>query len=122
GLVAVVGHPGDGWYGHGTVPARFEVKRATSTVADPAVTEWCAVALEWLRHHLQLHDTVFPPALWALGLPMPPNGAHRAIGSVIRRALRDGWMEPTGEYRRSASSNGAPKPVYRSLLSGTTGE
>lgn len=44
-------------------------------------------------------------------IPPPPDG--RAWGSVTRRALVLGYIEPTGGYAPAASSNGSPKRLYR---------
>jgi hypothetical protein len=43
-----------------------------------------------------------------------PEGVDlRAWGHVTRRALRLGYIEPTGDYAPAASSNGSPKKLYR---------
>lgn len=45
--------------------------------------------------------------------PVPEGADLRAWGSVTQRAIRAGWIEPTGEYAPATSSHGAPKPRYR---------
>jgi hypothetical protein len=42
----------------------------------------------------------------------PPTDM-RAWGAVTMKAVKEGIIEPTGEYRPARSSHGSPKPCYR---------
>lgn len=42
----------------------------------------------------------------------------KALGPVMKKAVRMGWIEPTGEFGRTArpQGNGRPMRLYRSLI------
>lgn len=92
-------------------------ERALRAAERPQLDGWRNDARAFLRSYLVNHAELFPPDLPAAGLPPMPEGASaKAVGAVIVYAIRNGWMEQSGEYRRSPSSNMSPKPVYRSLI------
>jgi len=47
------------------------------------------------------------------GFQAPEGVDLRAWGNVTRRAIRLGYIEPTGDYAPAASSNNSPKRLYR---------
>ena len=84
----------------------------------PAVALWEAVAvvrLLALRHRTLTTDDVWKrlEAIGALTLPEP-----RALGAVMRRAQRQGYVEPTEEWRLSVrpACHRRPLRIWRSLL------
>lgn len=76
---------------------------------------WCADALECLRQFarnqagfwtIEMARTVIEE-----DLPAPSDG--RAWGRVTQDALRLGFIVKTDKTAAAASSNGAPKPLFR---------
>lgn len=78
--------------------------------------DWMDYAVGFLRRYLETHAEMHCDDLWANGLEK--GDQPKALGAVIRHAVREGWMEATGEYRASRTSNYSAKPVWRSLLHG----
>ena len=75
---------------------------------------------EWLRDaHLKVHEVAYrlddftTDDLFEWGLWQPPE--PRALGPVMLKAVRDGLIEKTGDYRQSRMPrcHGRPKAVYR---------
>jgi len=93
--------------------ARAERDIALQRVGDAAGLEWRDQAHEWLRGYLEHHPELFPDTALRDG-PEPPE--KRAWGVVVRRAIRDGWIVPTGEFRARTRGHCTPGPVYRSTL------
>src|SRR5690554_6727734 len=95
--------------------AAAAVRRHDGLVAVEANAddEWKAKALRAIERHLRDHAEFFVDDLWAAGLERPAES--RALGPVILKAAREGWMRKTGGYRPSVASNGSPKPVWKSL-------
>lgn len=80
-----------------------------------AEVEWKDTAWNTLIDYLHGHPDFFVDDLWKrTNLPWPQEA--RAIGPVILRAARSGYIVKTGEYRPSIRSNMSIKPVWRSLL------
>ena len=77
--------------------------------------EWRSQASAWLRGYLEDHAFLRPDDARHNGCPAPPDDEWRALGSVVRAAARDGWMEKAG-YAPRASGHRTPSPVWRSLL------
>lgn len=77
--------------------------------------EWRDQALAWLRGYLETHHELPPDAASRYGCPEPPDGEWRAMGSIYRRAARDGWMEKCGAAPR-ASGHLTWAPVWRSRI------
>jgi hypothetical protein len=96
--------------------AASEAARAEGIAAvdDNADEQWKEEALAFVQAYLQQHPTLFGDDLWAAGLPEPRE--RRALGPVILRAARNGWMEKSGDHRASHSSHGIPKPIWLSLI------
>ena len=90
--------------------------------------QWQTDALHTVKQYLLTHPTMFVDDLWDL-LPELPEGQEsgRGLGRVIQSAAKYGWCSilpsdnpnaAPGDLtsRRSVSSNGAPKWVWRSEL------
>lgn len=82
--------------------------------------EWCKEAIEKLR---ELAKRTYPgmfsieTARLALDFPVPVGGDLRVWGRVTTEALRLGYIERVpNKWERAASSNGAPKGMYRKGL------
>lgn len=103
GIASSINHAGDAW-------------------ADSALTmvRWFA-KVKQRQHYLdEDHNEIVYPAwtmeecrLWAAAhdLPEPPDA--RAWGAVTRRALSEGLIVRTGQFRPTAASNGGLKALYR---------
>jgi glutathione S-transferase len=76
--------------------------------------EWAMLADDFIENHLRVHDELFADHLWLHGLEMPIS--PRALGPRFRVAAGKQFMESTGTYRNSVSSNNSARPVWRSLI------
>jgi hypothetical protein len=86
-----------------------------AAVEANADDDWSARALDVLERWLRTHETFFVDTFWAeSGLELPKEA--RALGPVILKASRAGWMVKTDCYRPSVRSNLTVKPVWRSTL------
>lgn len=91
---------------------RDDAIEAVEAAADP---DWIALAWDTLISYLKTHDEFFVDDLWSsTGLPEPREA--RALGPVVLRAARDGFMVKSGRFRKSVRSNMTEKPVWRSLI------
>lgn len=104
-----------------TIEEAIEAGQAgAAQAADTSGDEWVTYATGFVYTYLEQHDTLFVDDLWAAGLIEPVS--PRALGAVLGRAARDGWMEPITTddgylaCRRSVRSHMTPKIVWRSLL------
>lgn len=79
---------------------------------------WKQEALEAVRRAAEANETLIVDAVW----PYLNEGAcathdYRAMGPVMIRARREGYIAPTGDFRKSHLRNhGTPRPVWRSLI------
>ncbi len=77
--------------------------------------EWRKRAVASMHQWLLDHPTFFVDDWWAeSGIDEPAS--MRALGPVVRTALRAGWMEDSGESRPSVRSRLGRKPIWRSLI------
>lgn len=76
---------------------------------------WCAEALEALRKfaagQVGLWTVEMARSVIEQDLPKPTDG--RAWGRVTQDAIRHGYIVKTDKTAASASSNGAPKPLFK---------
>ncbi len=75
---------------------------------------WSDTALAYLREYCLTHETVFCDDLWSSDFPEPREG--RALGPILMKAMRLGWIEGTGTYRLGIRNNRSPRQVWRSLI------
>ncbi len=98
---------------HGEYAAKRDAGIAKAEATSGA--EWQRQAAAELRRFLEqsptFHVDLF--AEWSRG-----RWSSKAFGAVVQRAVREGWMEPTDEYRPSVFSNGSAKRVFKSLIHG----
>lgn len=80
--------------------------------ADP---DWMATAWDALVDYLRTHEEWFADDFWAETNLAKPREA-RALGPLVLRAAREGFMVKTGLFRKSVASNMTEKPRWRSLL------
>lgn len=81
---------------------------------------WKVEAARVLEQYLRDHEEFFVDDFWSeTNLERPFES--RALGPLIQKAARSGWMVKTGKYRPSVASNLTPKPVWRSTLWTPTG-
>lgn len=89
-------------------------------VEENAGAAWNRLADQQLERYLRTHGEYHVDAWWdwweQCGFPMPHD--QRAIGPVILRASRKGWMVRTGRSRPSVRSHMSDKPIWRSTLVG----
>lgn len=86
------------------------IDRAVQHAGQP----WILYANDFLCTYLTNHREMFCDDVWAAGLIVPES--PRAFGQVVKNAMAAGWMEPTGNARKSANSNLSLRMVYRSLI------
>lgn len=90
--------------------------------ASGAGTGWSEYATDFLREYLLTKPTMHVDDLWEAGLQSPPDSASkRALGAVINRAKKNGWVESQLHgggiiAKPSNSSNRALKAVWISKL------
>jgi hypothetical protein len=77
--------------------------------------EWKARAVEVLEAYLRTVPEFFVDDFWDDTQLERPHES-RALGPLIQKAARAGWIAKTGEFRPSVASNLTVKPVWRSLL------
>jgi hypothetical protein len=82
--------------------------------------KWIAAALAAFRVCAQEHRQFTTDEVWVLlqeeGVADPHD--RRAIVGPLHAAVKNGWIEPTDEYRNSArvKAHAGPKKVYASLI------
>lgn len=81
---------------------------------DGADADWRELAYETIVEHLRTHPTFFCDEIWEAGLPFPREA--RALGPVVLKVSKAGFMVKSGQYRPSVHSNLLEKPVWRSLI------
>ncbi len=92
---------------------KVEVKiQQVARNAEKLSPDWIENSVEAVRQYCLLHNEPFLAE--EIILPVPPHD-KRAMGSVIRRAVRMGFMEQNG-YGLAASSNFSPKKRWQSLI------
>lgn len=106
--------------GHGfDVQAVRDVRdEAISRVEAPAAP-WVAVALDTLRRLAVRHATLTSDDVWAEldreGVPRPGEG--RAMGAVMKRAMKEGLIVPAGFTQGTdPKHHGDVMRVYRTVV------
>ena len=94
--------------------ARRERDRALRLVEEHADPDWKDEALEAVRRTAQRMPHFHVDSVWEAGLSGTVE--NRALGAVLQRAARLGWIERTNEVRPSVRSHLSPKPLWRSLI------
>lgn len=83
--------------------------------SDAAGDDWNDRALELVRTYLEQHPEFFGDEFWPFAEANDLEFRGRALGAVVTKANRAGWMTKAG-YRPSVRSNLSPKVVWRSEL------
>jgi len=97
-----------------------EESRALRDVAlervERASRAWQEKAIAAIRNVARRRKTFLVDDVWLEDLEQPREG--RAMGAAIRRALSEGIIERTEEFRPSArrTSHSTPRRVWRSLI------
>lgn len=92
--------------------ARDAALRRVDEHADP---EWKDRALAAVRRTCEALPDFVVDDVWSTG-GLESTREDRALGAVMRRAAKLGWMERTDRVRPSVRSHGSPKPVWKSNL------
>jgi len=88
--------------------------RAAADKAESSAPGWIDIAArQVLSYALRARFPFTIEQARAECMETPPGADARSWGHVTRLAVRNGWIEPTGQYAPAASSNGAPKRLYR---------
>ena len=93
--------------------ARDTAMSAAERHADP---EWLAAAAKAVRGCAAVYNEFTSDDVWsALALMGKSTHEPRALGPVMRAAVRDGICQPTGHYRPSVreACHARPVMVYR---------
>jgi hypothetical protein len=77
---------------------------------------WLQTAEQFFYDYLRRNEIYFCDDIWAAGLPLLDGRRPKALGPLTLRLAKRGWMQQTGEARKSATSNMSLKPVWRSLI------
>lgn len=86
---------------------------AMARVDGAADEQWRIDAWEFVRRYLSTHPFMCTDDLWDAGLPRTRE--NRALGPLIMRAARAGWIVKDG-YRPSTRRHLTPQVVWRSLI------
>lgn len=93
---------------------------ALQRVEENADAEWLADARSAVRNLAERVERFTTDRVWYV---LDRSGAEpprepRALGAVMRAAVREGWITPTDEHRESkrAANHRRPVRVWRSLL------
>lgn len=93
--------------------------KAIEQVERNAYEHWLDVAYEAIRTIAQTEGTFTADEVWRL-IDWTGATTHepRAMGAVMKRAVKDGLIEPTGQYRKSTrpQCHARPQPVYASRI------
>lgn len=89
---------------------------AIQQAEDHAHQQWLDVAYNAIVTLAAQQDTLTADDVWRL-IDWTGVTTHepRAMGAVVKKAVRDGIIEPTGAYVKSARkvNHARPQPVYR---------
>ena len=77
--------------------------------------EWYDLASKAVYGLAQRHLSFTPNEVWAAMPVRTPINRRRAMGPVMNRAVKAGWIERTGQFL-ATGSHGRPVPVYRSRI------
>lgn len=94
--------------------AREERDKALERVEKHADPHWKTYALAAVERTAVRLETFISDDVWESGLE--PTREDRALGPVLLRAARFGWIEKTDRVRPSRRSHGSGKPVWRSRI------
>lgn len=101
----------------GIVPERdAAVDQALAQVEGNASEAWISHALTAVWWAASAYPEITTDEVWGRISWNPRE--PRAMGAVMRRAVREGWIRPTKSYQRSqrANCNKRPVLVYRSKI------
>jgi hypothetical protein len=85
---------------------------AIDQAEDHAHAEWLAFALLTVKHLALLGSEFTTDAVWErLDHYGVTTHEPRAMGAVIKRAVRDGLIVPTGRYVKSARKVNHARPI-----------
>lgn len=89
--------------------------QALERVEENADDRWLAEAEEKLEAYLTTHAEFHVDDFWqASGLSVPREA--RALGPVVLRAARNGWIVKTGISKPSVRSRMGEKPIWKSTI------
>lgn len=94
--------------------AIVERDAAMATVAANTHPEWVKLAVGAVQHLADLGPAFSTDEVWerleATGAPRPHD--PRALGPVMKRAVKDRMISPTGNYTKSRRRHASPIPLY----------
>jgi len=98
--------------------ARLARESAIKRVGDNAEHDWKDVAYESVLRTASELDSFIVDEVWKRMPKGYSTHENRAMGAIIRKAVSDGVIAKTDQYRPSAkkSSHGAIRSVWRSLI------
>lgn len=103
----------------------FDAKKATKNrdeaialVENAANERWKAAAIEAVTYVALLNEEFIVDAVWQRLGTLPEPAEPRAMGAVMRRAVRDNLIEGTDRYRPSSrtTAHRNPRRIWRSLI------
>jgi hypothetical protein len=94
--------------------ARKERDKALERVDRAADADWKTWALSAVERTAVRLETFISDDVWESGLEATRE--DRALGPVLLRAARFGWITKTDRVRPSRRSHGSGKPVWRSNI------
>ena len=77
--------------------------------------EWYDLASKVVYALAQRHLTFTPNEVWAAMPVRTPINRRRAMGPVMNRAVKSGWIDRTEQFV-ATGSHGRPVPIYRSRI------
>ena len=93
---------------------------ALERVESNASVEFLATAYGAVKRAAMIHETFIVDDVWQQLPDFAKTHEKRAMGAVVRRAVKEKIIEPTEEYRASQQPqcHGNPRRVWRSLIKG----
>ena len=92
-----------------------ETERAVERAAKGMDSEWAAMAHDAVREVCRTHLHFTTDEVWGVldAARCPAPREPRAMGAIMRQAVREGLCVVTDEYRPSKRRHRAPIRVYR---------
>lgn len=87
-------------------------------VDENAADAWKETALAVVHSVARRKSLFTTDDVWAEMPDEATTHERRAMGPIMRRAQRNAWIEPTGNFRATARVQGhaSPKRIWRSLI------
>lgn len=100
-------------------PVQMSLDEALEQVEENANQFWFNACLRTVRQISERHEEFTTDLVWERMEKLPFfTNENRAMGAIMRKAAKSGWIEPTGNYEQSKRPECHRRPVaiWRSCL------